>query len=103
MEEFNPFDSRCSNITFEKCDTSVFTLLDLAYSMGRIGGLMPAVMNAANEVAVKAYLEGKIGFYGIADLISKTMDSIKAVDSPSLDDIFAVNDEAVNVARRILG
>ena len=91
------------SLEFFAPDLEKFPCLALAFEAIKRGGTAPAVMNAANEVAVKAYLEGKTGFYGIADLISRTMDSIVVVDNPSLDDIFAVNDEAVSVARRILG
>ncbi len=62
---FNPFEEGCNNLTFEKCDTDVFRLVGLAYDVGRQGGLLPAVMNAANETAVMAFLAGKIGFLDI--------------------------------------
>ena len=65
IEEFDPFAEGLCNLTFEKCDTEVFGLVDLAYDAGRKGGILPAVMNAANEVAVNAFLEGKIGFLDI--------------------------------------
>ena len=62
---FDPFAQGCNNLTFEKCDTEVFRLVKLAYDVGRQGGLLPAVMNAANETAVMAFLDGKIGFLDI--------------------------------------
>ena len=62
---FDPFEAGCNDLTFEKCDTDVFRLVGLAYEAGRQGGLLPAVMNAANETAVMAFLEGKIGFLDI--------------------------------------
>ncbi len=75
LEEFDPFCEACSNLTFEKCDTDVFRLLPLAYEAGRKKGIMPAVMNAANEIAVGRFLKGEIGFtdiertvYAVCDL-----------------------------------
>ena len=65
IEEFDPFSAACCNLTFEKCDTEVFGLVELAYEAGRQGGILPAVMNAANEVAVNAFLNGRIGFLDI--------------------------------------
>lgn len=66
---FNPFESGCNDLTFEKCDTDVFRLVGLAYDVGRKGGLLPAVMNAANETAVMAFLAGRIGFLDIEKTI----------------------------------
>ncbi|MCQ2482101.1 MAG: 1-deoxy-D-xylulose-5-phosphate reductoisomerase [Clostridia bacterium] len=107
LEEFNPFDSRCSNITFEKCDTSVFTLLDLAYSMGRIGGLMPAVMNAANEEAVFAFLDKKISFYDIQKLVhdvcNNISDNVRSDENVSLDSIMEADKEARIITRQYMG
>ena len=62
---FDPFAAGINNLTFEKCDTEVFRLVGLAYEVGRQGGLLPAVMNAANETAVMAFLAGRIGFLDI--------------------------------------
>ena len=62
---FDPFAQGCNNLTFEKCNTDVFRLVKLAYDVGRRGGLLPAVMNAANETSVMAFLGGKIGFLDI--------------------------------------
>ena len=64
-EPFDPFAAGINNLTFEKCDTEVFRLVGLAYEVGRQGGLLPAVMNAANETAVMAFLDGRIGFLDI--------------------------------------
>lgn len=74
-------------LTFEKPDYKRFRCLELALSAAEIGGSMPAVLNAANEVAVQAFLRGLIGFLQIADLIEKTME---AHVSYSIDHIEAV-------------
>ena len=90
------------SLEFQKPDTDKFPCLGIAFEAIRRGGTVPAAMNAANEVAVKAYLDGRIDFYGIAELITKTMNALDVVDNPSLDDIFAVNDEAQSIARSLL-
>lgn len=61
------------NITFEKPDNETFECLDLGFEAGKIGGTMPVVMNAANEEAVKLFLDGKIRFLEIADIIRESM------------------------------
>lgn len=81
-------------LVFEAPDLERFPCLGLAFEAIRRGGTAPTAMNAANEVAVRAYLDGRIGFYGIPDLISRTMDGMKVVSNPSLEDIFMVNEEA---------
>ena len=62
-----------ANLTFEPCDTDVFRLVKLAYDAGTKGGLVPTVMNAANESAVRAFLAGKIGFLGIEKTVFETV------------------------------
>jgi 1-deoxy-D-xylulose-5-phosphate reductoisomerase len=61
------------DLTFEEPDLERFPSLALAYEAGRAGGTMPAVMNAANEVAVAAFLAGKIGFTAIPEIVSTVM------------------------------
>ena len=91
-----------STLDFQAPDTEKFPCLAIAFDAIRRGGTAPAIMNAANEVAVKAYLEGRISFYGIADLISGTLNSMQIKDNPTLDEIFAVNAEAQGRALSIL-
>jgi 1-deoxy-D-xylulose-5-phosphate reductoisomerase len=62
------------SLTFEPVDRSAFPALDLAYRAGRLGGTYPAVMNAANEVAVNAFLEGRIALTDIPDLAATVVD-----------------------------
>ena len=64
----------------------------------RRGGNIPCAMNAANEAAVKAYLEDRIGFYDIPEIIGKTMAETPFIGVPSLEDIFATNEAAYAVA-----
>ncbi|MCQ2534421.1 MAG: 1-deoxy-D-xylulose-5-phosphate reductoisomerase [Clostridia bacterium] len=106
LEEFDPFSSACSNITFEKCDTSVFTLLDLAYECGRIGGVMPAIMNAANEEAVFSFLRNEISFYDVHLLVHSVCDNmrngLRMNDKVSLEDILSSDEEARRLTRSLI-
>ena len=82
---FDPFAQGCNNLTFEKCDTEVFRLVKLAYDVGRQGGLLPAVMNAANETAVMAFLDGKIGFLDIERTVFDVCDGFAASSGRQAD------------------
>lgn len=82
-----------ANMTFYKPDEETFRCLALAKKAGRMGGIMPTVLNAANEVAVDAYLKKKIGFLDIADIVEETMSSFKNIENPNIEDIIKVNDE----------
>ncbi len=83
-----------SSLTFDKVDIDKFECLALAREAARIGGTMCVVMNAADEVAVELFLQGKIGFLDIADVIRTTMDKHNARPEPDLDEIFEVDAEA---------
>jgi 1-deoxy-D-xylulose-5-phosphate reductoisomerase len=61
-------------LTFEPVDTDTFRCLSLAYEAGRTGGTAPAVLNAANEIAVAAFLSGDLRFLGIADVVARVVD-----------------------------
>ncbi len=74
-------------ITFEEPDTETFTGLKLAYQAMRAGGTMPTVYNAANERAVALFLERKIGYLQIAQLIGHTMSVHKVVENPTVEQI----------------
>lgn len=68
---------KCNTLTFEKPDTDTFRCLNLAVRAHKVGGIVPTVMNAANEIAVAAFLDGKLGFLQIADVVEETMNSIE--------------------------
>jgi 1-deoxy-D-xylulose-5-phosphate reductoisomerase len=72
--------TRASELTFEPVDRATFRALDLAEEAGRRRGTWPAVLNAANEVAVDAFRAGRLPFLGIADLVERTMDAWAATD-----------------------
>ena len=90
--------TRIGRLTFEEPDREKFPCLGLAFEAIRRGGNIPCAMNAANEAAVKAYLEDRIGFYDIPDIIGKTMAETPFIGAPSLEDIFATNEAAYAVA-----
>lgn len=72
-------------LTFEKPDMDTFRGLKIAYEAGKAGGTMPCVMNATNEVAVAAFLAGKIGFLDIYDLIEKALERRENKSNPSFE------------------
>ncbi len=76
-----------SRITFEKPDTDTFRGLSLGYRAGETGGSMPTVYNAANEMAVSLFLDGKIGYLKITELIEECMEAHKLIVNPSVEEI----------------
>lgn len=78
----------CGNLTFERPDTKKFRNLAFAFEAMRIGGNMPCILNAANEVVVNAFLHERIGFIEMSNIIEQAMDSALFVRNPSLDDYF---------------
>ncbi|MRX70626.1 1-deoxy-D-xylulose-5-phosphate reductoisomerase [Bacillus lacus] len=84
---------------FEKADFNRYRCLQFAYDSGKIGGTMPTVLNAANEEAVAAFLNGKITFLQIEDWVEKALEQHKAVSRPDLETIHKVDLET----RRFVG
>lgn len=76
---------------FEKMNQERFRCLRFAYEAGKTGGSMPAVMNAANEVAVEAFLQKRIGFLTVEDLIEKAMNHHNVIARPSLEEILEID------------
>ncbi|MGE0157160.1 MAG: 1-deoxy-D-xylulose-5-phosphate reductoisomerase [Geobacter sp.] len=97
-----PLDlTELSGLTFSKPDLERFPCLGLAYRALGEGESMPAVMNAANEVAVEAFLEGRISFLQIARVIEQTMDSHQAHRLASIDEVLAADQWGRETARTI--
>ena len=86
-------------LTFRKPDHDMFPCLLYAYEAIRAGGTLPAVLNAANEVAVYAFLDNKIGFNDIPAVIRKTVERHTVTAAPELEDVL----EADRWAREIAG
>ena len=84
----------CGDLTFKKPDLEAFPCLALAYRCARVGGTCCAVMNGANEAAVALYLQEKIGFYDIYDLVAGAVDAIPNIPDPTLDQILEADRQA---------
>lgn len=82
-----------ANMTFEKPDTETFEGLAMAYEASRIGGSMPTVFNAANEKAVALFLDNKIRFLQIYELIRASMENHKVVADPTVEQILSAEQE----------
>lgn len=89
-------------MTFEKADTQTFRNLELAYEALRAGGDRPCVLNAANEVAVEAFLREEISFLGMSDIIEETLCQVAAAQQLSLADYLAIDQESRLVARKLI-
>jgi 1-deoxy-D-xylulose-5-phosphate reductoisomerase len=83
-----------ATLTFERPDMVRFPLLQYAFDAIEQGGNMPCIMNAANEIAVAAFLADRIGFMHIAETVAHTMQHIAFVAQPTYDDYVMTNDEA---------
>lgn len=80
-------------LTFEKPDRDTFRCLDLAYQAIARGGNMPCVLNAAGEVAVQQFIDGRIGFLDIADSVEQAMQSAHFIANPTIEDLFETDKE----------
>jgi 1-deoxy-D-xylulose-5-phosphate reductoisomerase len=83
--------AECGGLSFAVPDHDRFRCLGLAYEAGREGGSMPCVMNAANEIAVSAFLEGKIGFLDIPEIIERAMERYAMITDPSIEEIIELD------------
>ena len=92
-----------SQITFEKPDLETFRGLKLAYAAAQTGGSMPTVLNAANERAVELFLNGKISFLQIAELIEACMAAHTVIPNPSVEEILSVEQETYENIGKQLG
>ena len=90
------------SLNFHEPSYENFPCLGLAFKALERGGNIPCAMNAANEVAVAAYLQDKIGFYDISDTIARTMDSVPFIANPSEDDIFSTDALAAKLSAEML-
>jgi len=89
-------------LTFEEPDLKTFRNLSLAIDALHKGGNLPCVMNAANEIAVFAFLRNRIGFLDMTELIERTMNKIPFIEKPTLKDYFDSDGEARNFAASII-
>ena len=87
------------NLTFEAPNTKIFRNLALSYEALNKGGNMPCVLNAANEIVVKAFLNRKIGFLDMPEIIEQTMLKSVFIEKPSLDDLIQTNNETIQITK----
>lgn len=100
---FPRFDfKRMNTLTFEDPDIRTFRNLALSIEALNKGGNLPCVMNAANEIAVYAFLKNRIGFLEMTDLIEKTMEHVSFIEKPTLDEYFESDGEARSFAADII-
>ena len=98
-----PLDfTTCGPLEFERADTQRFPCLRLAGEAIRRGGTAPAALNAANEIAVEAFLGGRLGFTGIPDVIEKVLGEVDVEPLQGLDQVYAVDVEARALASRFI-
>ena len=103
-----PLDNRkldfaqLGSLSFQAPDTDKFPALALAFEALKRSGNIPCVLNAANEAAVAAFLQGRIGFYDISRIASECMEGAVFVANPSLDDIFATHEETLRRADEMI-
>ncbi|HUS61133.1 MAG TPA: 1-deoxy-D-xylulose-5-phosphate reductoisomerase [Acidimicrobiales bacterium] len=89
-----------AQLDFEAPDRSTFRGLDLAYAAGRRGGLAPAWLNAANEVAVAAFLEGRLPWIAITEVIAEVLDAHSDTPADTVEDVLDADGEARRLAVR---
>jgi 1-deoxy-D-xylulose-5-phosphate reductoisomerase len=89
-------------LTFEPPDDATFPCLNLARQAGEAGGTAPCVLNAANEIAVQAFLAGRVPFTAIAEIVEGTLEAVPAVTPTHFEDLYAVDAEAREAARALV-
>jgi 1-deoxy-D-xylulose-5-phosphate reductoisomerase len=100
---FPRYDFRKPNtLTFEEPDTKTFRNLILATDALNKGGNLPCVLNAANEIAVFAFLRNRIGFLDMTDLVERTMQELPYIEKPTLEEYFESDGEARNFAASLI-
>ena len=102
LQQSLPDFARMGALTFEPPDLEKFPCLALAYQAGKTGETLPAVLNAANEVAVQAFLKHRISFVKIPEIIRETMERHTVVNDPSLADILEADRWAREQAEHII-
>jgi len=100
MKRFSFFDY--PQLTFEKPDFELFPNLRIAFEVMELGGNMPCVMNAANEIAVEAFLNDRISFLDIARIIVRTIETSEYIASPTLTDYQQTDANARQTAERLI-
>ncbi len=92
----------CSTLTFEQPNTKIFRNLALAFEALEMGGNMPCVLNAANEVVVEAFLNKKVRFLQMPEMIEKALQKVAFVKNPGLDDLVQTNTETRRITQLLI-
>ncbi|MDR1223193.1 MAG: 1-deoxy-D-xylulose-5-phosphate reductoisomerase [Tannerella sp.] len=92
----------CRSLTFEKPDTENFRNLAFAFEAVRKGGNMPCILNAANEIAVAAFLQEQTGFLRMSDIIEQTMTKTSFIANPVYEDYVLTDTEARRIAKELI-
>jgi 1-deoxy-D-xylulose-5-phosphate reductoisomerase len=101
--DFPRYDFRKpASLTFEDPDVKTFRNLSLAITALHKGGNMPCVLNAANEIAVFAFLRNRIGFLDMTEVVERTMDKIAHITNPTLEEYYETDGEARNFAASLI-
>jgi len=101
--DFPRYDFKKPNtLTFEEPDIKTFRNLGLAIDALNKGGNMPCVLNAANEIAVYAFLKNRIGFLDMTEVVEQTMNKVTFIEKPSLEQYFETDGEARNFAASLI-
>ncbi|MGN0202525.1 MAG: 1-deoxy-D-xylulose-5-phosphate reductoisomerase [Candidatus Cryptobacteroides sp.] len=95
--------AKVGSLSFSEPDTDRFPALGLAFKAIERGGNIPCALNAANEAAVAAYINDRIPFYGISDVVGECLGKTSYISAPSLDDIFQTNSEAYSLSEELIG
>jgi len=98
----SPFTPIGVDLSFEAPDREAFPALDIAFTAGKAGGSAPAVMNAADEMAVEAFLQGRLGFLGISDVVERTIAEVDWRELNTVADVMEVDSEARSVAAGLI-
>ena len=99
--ELEPLDVASGlTLAFEPVDGEAFPLLGLTRKAGELGGSYPCAFNAANEIAVAAFLEGRLPFLGIADVVEETLEQAGGAPARDLDELIEADAEARRIAER---
>ena len=100
FERFNFIDYPA--LTFEKPDTKIFRNLTLAFESMKKGGNAPCILNAANEIAVEAFLKDKIGFLQMSDVIEKCLSKTSFIQKPTYEDYVETDKETRKIAESLI-
>jgi 1-deoxy-D-xylulose-5-phosphate reductoisomerase len=95
--------ARVSSLEFEAPDPDTFRCLELARQAGLAGGISPCVLNASDEVAVQAFLDGRIGFSDIAAVIERVLDDVGTGPARDFRELFAVDEAARERTEELVG